>query len=110
MTPVTKYWVCKVAPALGAEARECLGGNGYVEEGLAARLYRELPLNAIWEGSGNVMCLDVLRVVAQDPAAVDSVLAELDEAGAGDRRLESMLGMLRRLLADRETLERQARH
>src|SRR3546814_15052741 len=87
---------------------ECLGGNGYVEEGLAARLYRELPLNAIWEGSGNVMCLDVLRVVAQDPAAVDSVLAELDEAGAGDRRPESMLGILRLLLSDLAPLDRHA--
>src|SRR3546814_8495900 len=65
MTPVTKYWVCKIAPALGTEAMECLGGNGYVEEGLAARLYRELPLNAIWEGSGNVMCLDLLREIGR---------------------------------------------
>src|SRR4030095_231581 len=63
MTPVTKYWVCKMGPALAYEAMECLGGNGYVEESLAARLYRELPLNAIWEGSGNVMGLDLLRVL-----------------------------------------------
>src|SRR3546814_12648536 len=71
MTPVTKYWVCKIAPALGTEAMECLGGNGHVAEGLAARLYRELPLHAIWEGSGHVILHDVLPVVAPDPAAVD---------------------------------------
>jgi putative acyl-CoA dehydrogenase len=110
MTPVTKYWVCKLAPALGYEAMECLGGNGYVEEGLAARLYRELPLNAIWEGSGNVMCLDLLRVLAQGPAAVESVLAELDDAAAGERRLEAALRELRSLLGDPASLERQARH
>jgi putative acyl-CoA dehydrogenase len=110
MTPVTKYWVCKMAPALGYEAMECLGGNGYVEEGLAARLYRELPLNAIWEGSGNVMCLDVLRVLAQDAAAVDSVLADLEGVSGGDRRVQAALRGLHNLLADRENLERQARH
>jgi putative acyl-CoA dehydrogenase len=110
MTPVTKYWVCKMAPALGYEAMECLGGNGYVEEGLAARLYRELPLNAIWEGSGNVMCLDVLRVLAQDSVAIDSVLADLEGASGGDRRVQAALRGLRSLLADRANLERQARH
>src|SRR3546814_20957163 len=94
MTPVTKYWVCKIAPALGSEAMECLGGNGYVEEGLAARLYRELPLNATWEGSGDVMCLDMLQVVAQDPAAVDRMLAKLAEAGACDSPVESDNGQV----------------
>src|SRR5205085_5727918 len=59
LTPVAKYWVCKTAPALVYEAMECLGGNGYVEDSLLPRLYREAPVNAIWEGSGNVMCLDV---------------------------------------------------
>ena len=110
MTPVTKYWVCKMAPALGYEAMECLGGNGYVEEGLAARLYRELPLNAIWEGSGNVMCLDVLRVLDQDAAVVESVMSELEAASRGDPRLEASLAGLRALLADPGTLEGHARH
>ncbi|WP_193367265.1 acyl-CoA dehydrogenase family protein [Pelagibius marinus] len=110
MAPVTKYWVCKMAPALGYEAMECLGGNGYVEEGPAARLYRELPLNAIWEGSGNVMCLDVLRVRAQDVAAVETVLAELDAAARGEPRLEAALADLRALLADPGSLEGRARH
>jgi putative acyl-CoA dehydrogenase len=78
MTPVVKYWVCKVAPALLAEAMECLGGNGYVEEGPLARYYREAPVNAIWEGSGNVMALDVLRVLAKAPALFDDVLDDID--------------------------------
>ena len=67
MTPVIKYWVCKSAPAMIYEAMECLGGNGYVEESILARLYREAPLNGIWEGSGNIMCLDVLRVMRKGP-------------------------------------------
>jgi putative acyl-CoA dehydrogenase len=69
MTPVVKYWVCKIAPPLLYEAMECLGGNGYVEEGPLARYYREAPVNAIWEGSGNVMALDVLRVLGRGPGA-----------------------------------------
>src|SRR5262249_51258290 len=83
LTPAIKYWVCKTAPALVYEAMECLGGNGYVEDSLLPRLYREAPVNAIWEGAGNVMCLDVLRVLAREPDASRSVLAELGrEAGA----------------------------
>jgi putative acyl-CoA dehydrogenase len=66
LTPVVKYWVCKTAPAFIYEAMECLGGNGYVEEAPLARLYREAPVNAIWEGSGNVMCLDVLRALGRE--------------------------------------------
>src|SRR4029453_5747952 len=78
MTPVTKYWVCKTAPSLAYEAMECLGGNGYVEDGGFPRLYREVPVNAIWEGSGNVMCLDVLRVIEREPETLDKVLAEVE--------------------------------
>lgn len=74
MTPVVKYWVAKIAPALLYEAMECLGGNGYVEEGLLARLYREAPVNAIWEGSGNVMALDIVRVLHRAPRLFDDVL------------------------------------
>jgi putative acyl-CoA dehydrogenase len=77
LTPVVKYWICKSAPALIYEAMECLGGNGYVEEGVLARLYREAPVNAIWEGSGNVVCLDVLRVLSHDGEAANAVLGEL---------------------------------
>jgi len=81
MTPVVKYWVCKSAPAFLHEAMECLGGNGYVEEGILARHYREAPVNAIWEGSGNVMCLDVLRVVSRERDSAAAVLAHLAQEG-----------------------------
>jgi len=84
MTPVVKYWVCKTAPSLLYEAMECLGGNGYVEEGQLARLYREAPVNAIWEGSGNVMALDVLRVLGRAPNLFDEVIAGIEtDLGAG---------------------------
>ncbi len=78
MTPVTKYWVCKLAPALTYEAMECLGGNGYVEDGRLARAYREAPVNAIWEGSGNVMALDLARVLRQDPDAFETVIGMIE--------------------------------
>ena len=77
LTPAIKYWVCKSAPGFLYEAMECLGGNGYVEEGILARHYRELPVNAIWEGSGNVMCLDVLRALSREADAASAVLHEL---------------------------------
>jgi len=77
LTPAIKYWVCKSAPGFLYEAMECLGGNGYVEEGILARHYREAPVNAIWEGSGNVMCLDVLRALSREPEAVAGIVHEL---------------------------------
>src|SRR6185312_2580912 len=77
VTPAAKYWVCKRAPILVAEALEALGGNGYVEECLMPRLYREAPLNSIWEGSGNVIALDALRAVSREPAAVGALETEL---------------------------------
>ncbi|MCQ8782512.1 acyl-CoA dehydrogenase family protein [Mangrovibrevibacter kandeliae] len=84
MTPVAKYWICKLAPALTYEAMECLGGNGYIEDGRLARAYREAPVNAIWEGSGNVMALDVARVASRTPelfhAVIDGIAAELGSA------------------------------
>jgi putative acyl-CoA dehydrogenase len=89
MTPVTKYWVCKIAPALVAEAMECLGGGGYVEEAPLARLYREVPVNAIWEGSGSVMALDVMRVLQREPEALEMVMEELDRMVGDDRRLRA---------------------
>ena len=82
LTPAIKYWVCKSAPGFLYEAMECLGGNGYVEEGILARHYRESPVNAIWEGSGNVMCLDVLRALAREADAALAVLRDL----AGETR------------------------
>jgi putative acyl-CoA dehydrogenase len=77
LTPAVKYWVCKSAPAFLYEAMECLGGNGYVEEGILARHYREAPVNAIWEGSGNVMCLDVLRALSREAEAATAILQGL---------------------------------
>lgn len=88
MTPVIKYWNCKIAPSVIYEAMECLGGNGYVEEGNLSRHYREAPLNAIWEGSGNVMCLDVLRVLSKDPKSLEITLSmcqdDLQHSGLAD--------------------------
>jgi putative acyl-CoA dehydrogenase len=92
MTPVVKYWVCKIAPPLLYEAMECLGGNGYVEETPLARYYREAPVNAIWEGSGNVMALDVLRVLGRAPALFDDVLAGIErDLGASGPGTTSVL-------------------
>jgi putative acyl-CoA dehydrogenase len=99
-TAVSKYWVCKRHPAVAAEALECLGGNGYVEESIMPRLFRESPLNGIWEGSGNVICLDVMRAMARQPASVDAFLAEIDRAAGGDRRLDTAASALRRRLAE----------
>jgi putative acyl-CoA dehydrogenase len=82
LTPAVKYWVCKTAPAFIYEAMECLGGNGYVEEAPLARLYREAPVNAIWEGSGNVMCLDVLRALAHEGQAGRDLIEILARATA----------------------------
>lgn len=94
MTPVIKYWNCKRAPGFIYEAMECLGGNGYVEENITARLYREAPVNAIWEGSGNVMCLDVLRVLQREPRILEAVLADLAPARHHDAALEQAMQWL----------------
>ena len=83
LTPAVKYWICKSAPGFIYEAMECLGGNGYVEEAPLARLYREAPVNAIWEGSGNVMCIDVLRALVRDGEAAHAVIEDLARATAG---------------------------
>jgi putative acyl-CoA dehydrogenase len=109
MTPVTKYWVCKTAPALVYEAMECLGGNGYVEEGMLARLYREAPVNAIWEGSGNVMALDVLRVLQREPEAAAMVLEELGASAGDDAGLKAALARLQALLHAPRDLDQRAR-
>ncbi|PWB58545.1 MAG: DNA alkylation response protein, partial [Bradyrhizobiaceae bacterium] len=80
LTPAVKFWICKAAPGFIYEAMECLGGNGYVEELPLARIFREAPVNAIWEGSGNVMCLDVLRALAREGEAAEAVLGGLARA------------------------------
>jgi putative acyl-CoA dehydrogenase len=108
-TAVGKYWVCKRGPAVAAEALECLGGNGYVEESGMPRLYREAPLNSIWEGSGNVNALDVLRAVSKEPASVEAYFAEVERAAGADRRLDDAVRALRAQLADPVDLEVRAR-
>jgi len=105
---VSKYWITKRWPAHAAESLECLGGNGYVEESGMPRLYREAPLYGIWEGSGNVSALDVLRAMTKEPAAIDAFLAELDAAGS-DRRLDEAVRALRRDLSDPAGAEGRAR-
>jgi putative acyl-CoA dehydrogenase len=108
-TPALKYWLCKRAPSVVAEAMEVLGGNGYVEESVLPRLYREAPLNSIWEGSGNVMCLDVLRATRREPAAVEALLLELALARGGNSRLDAHVAALTVALADANSGEAGAR-
>ena len=109
LTPAAKYWICKRGPTLGAEAMEVLGGNGYVEEAIMGRLYRELPLNSIWEGSGNVMCLDVMRALAKTPEALDVALAAIRAAQGADRRLDAHVAALSDDIARDGFQESQAR-
>jgi putative acyl-CoA dehydrogenase len=92
---VTKYWVCKRVPAHAAEALECFGGNGYVEESGLPRLYREAPLQSIWEGSGNVAALDALRALARQPQAAEAYFAEVGQAAGADPRLDRAVAGLR---------------
>ncbi|MCP2255682.1 putative acyl-CoA dehydrogenase [Prauserella aidingensis] len=106
---VTKYWVCKRAPAHAAEALECLGGNGYVEESGMPRLFRESPLSSIWEGSGNVAALDTLRAMAKQPDSVEALVAELDAASGVDGRLDEAIAGVRKELADLSDVEYRAR-
>jgi putative acyl-CoA dehydrogenase len=98
-TPALKYWICKRAPAVVAEAMEVIGGNGYVEESALPRLYREAPLNSIWEGSANVVCLDVQRAVRREPPAIDALFAELSLARGADPRLDRHVTALAQTLA-----------
>ncbi len=92
---IAKYWLCKRVTMHVPEALECFGGNGYVEEGPMARLFREAPLNGIWEGSGNVICLDVLRAIAKEPAALDALMGELGNGRGVSKELDRFLGSLR---------------
>jgi len=108
-TPAIKYWVCKRASTAVAEAMEVLGGNGYVEDSELPRFYREAPLNSIWEGSGNVMCLDVLRAAKREPAAVDALLAELDLVRSANARLDRHVSDLAAALRQPAIGERDGR-
>lgn len=108
MIPVAKYWVCKLASPLIGEAMECVGGNGYVEESRLPRLYREAPVNSIWEGSGNVMALDVLRVLNREPQAIASVLAGIAQSAGEDARIKAALQRLDEMLREPTLLEARA--
>jgi putative acyl-CoA dehydrogenase len=108
--PVLKYWLCKRAPWHAAECLECLGGNGYVEESGMPRLFRESPLASIWEGSGNVQCLDVLRAMVKSPASVEAFFAEVGEAAGAEPRLDAFVASLREEIpGDVETIQARAR-
>jgi putative acyl-CoA dehydrogenase len=108
-TAVGKYWACKRAPNHAFEAMECLGGNGYVEESGMPRLYREAPLASIWEGSGNVISLDVLRALYRSPRSLEVFLAEVELAQGADTRLDAHVERLKSQFADPTTLESRAR-
>lgn len=107
--PIAKYWIARRAPVVVTEALECHGGNGFIEENPMARLYREAPLNAIWEGSGNVICLDLLRSLAREEGAVDVLRAELMAAAGADRRYNAALKRLEGELPELMRNEGQAR-
>ncbi|WIX76220.1 acyl-CoA dehydrogenase family protein [Amycolatopsis carbonis] len=106
---VTKYWVCKRAPMHAAEALECFGGNGYVEESGMPRLYREAPLMSIWEGSGNVAALDALRAMGRQPESVAAFFTEVEQAAGADARLDDAVGRLKKDLSDLDDVEFRAR-
>jgi putative acyl-CoA dehydrogenase len=108
-TAVGKYWTCKRAPNHAFESLECLGGAGYIEESGMPRLYREAPLASIWEGSGNVMSLDVLRALTRSPRALEVFFAEVEQAAGADARLDARVGALKQRFTDPHTLESRAR-
>jgi putative acyl-CoA dehydrogenase len=100
-TAIAKYWLCKRSPVHVGEALECLAGNGYVEESIMPRLYREAPLYSIWEGSGNVICLDVLRALAKEPASIAALMSELQTTAGADKRLDVCVAALLERLGDK---------
>jgi putative acyl-CoA dehydrogenase len=106
-TAVLKYWVCKRAPGHAAESLECLGGNGFVEESLMPRLYRDAPLNSIWEGSGNVAALDVLRALGREPEALPAFLAECELAAGANEHLDGHIARLKDRIAGLESADPQ---
>ena len=109
LTPAAKYWICKRGPALAAEAMEALGGNGYVEESGLPRLYREMPVNSIWEGSGNVIALDVARAARHEPAAVAALGALLDEARGANPTYDAFASTLMEEMASLADVTNAAR-
>jgi putative acyl-CoA dehydrogenase len=109
VTAIGKYWICKRCPPFVNEAQECLGGAGYVEESILPRLYRQAPLNSIWEGSGNVQCLDVLRALSRQPETRDVVLAELRSAHGANALLDAHVARLTANLVESQLSESASR-
>jgi putative acyl-CoA dehydrogenase len=108
-TPVGKYWVCKRQPGHAYEAMECIGGSAVMENSPMPRYYREAPINTIWEGSGNVQCLDVLRAVGKDPRSLEAFLAEVERGVGGDPRLDKAISGLKKEFSNLEDIEYRAR-
>ncbi|CAE6938545.1 Putative acyl-CoA dehydrogenase AidB [Pseudomonas marincola] len=108
VTAIGKYWICKRAPAMINEAQECLGGAGYVEDTILPRLYREAPVNSIWEGSGNVQCLDVLRALSKEQGVLDALFHELGD-GHGDARLKAHIAKVHSAFKDTDHIQYRAR-
>lgn len=108
VTAIGKYWICKRAPGMINEAQECLGGAGYVEETILPRLYREAPVNSIWEGSGNVQCLDVLRALSKEPGVLDALFIELGD-GHGSSALKQRIEHIKQHFADTDDIQYRAR-
>jgi putative acyl-CoA dehydrogenase len=109
LTPVAKYWICKRGSHFCQEAMETLGGNGYVEEAPMARVYREMPLNSIWEGAGNIMCLDLLRALRKGPEAMDVLNAEFAPALGRNAAFDRFSAQLKDRIADAAEHESAAR-
>ncbi|MGH2372974.1 MAG: acyl-CoA dehydrogenase family protein, partial [bacterium] len=110
LVTVGKFWVCKRATFHIHEAQECLGGAGYVEESILPRLFRDAPLNSIWEGSGNIQCLDVVRALAREPRAIEALIDELETVRGADARLDAEMERVKGILSDPEAQEYRARH
>jgi len=108
-TAIGKYWICKRTPNHAYEAMECIGGSGVMEDGPCPRLFRESPINAIWEGSGNVQCLDVLRTISKSPRSVDAFFQEVEKAKGANAKLDRWSEALRKDLADPTEIEYRAR-
>ena len=108
-TAVGKYWICKRTPSHAFEAMECIGGSGVMEDCIMPRLFRDSPVNSIWEGSGNVQCLDMLRAMSRNPGSVESYLAEVQSASGADRRLDAYVAQLEATLLNRADIEYRAR-
>lgn len=110
LTPIAKYWICKRTPNFVYEAMECLGGAGYIEESPMPRLFRQSPLNSVWEGSGNVIALDTLRAIQRSPEVLETLYAELREAHGADRHLDKLIDKVTNMNIKEQLDDRTARH